>query len=81
MSKIFLAGASTFKSTLMNRASPHYLLDSFYGLKTRTNKVDEYMEWTRTSDDFLLDSGAFTFMNKGGDIKNIDLDEYVQKYL
>jgi hypothetical protein len=81
MPKIFLAGASTFKSTLMNRAAPHYLLDSFYGLKSRTNKVDEYMEWTNTADDFLLDSGAFTFMNKGGDCKNIDLDEYIQKYI
>ena len=81
MPKIFLAGASTFKSTLMNRASPHYLLDSFYGLKTRTNKVDEYMQWTKEANDFLLDSGAFTFMNKGKGCGNINLDEYVQKYI
>ena len=82
MPKIFLAGACTFKSTLMNKAVSHYLLDSFYFLKSRTAKVDEYMQWSTTADDFLLDSGAFTFMNKSNQShKNIDLDDYIQKYI
>lgn len=81
MPKIFLAGASTQKSILMHKETPRNLLDSFYYLKSRTNKVDEYMQWTKEANDFLLDSGAFTFMNKGRGCKNIDLDEYVQKYI
>ncbi len=82
MPKIFLAGACTFKSTLMNKATPHYLLDSFYILNSRAARVDEYMSWTVTGDDFLLDSGAFTFMNKSNqNLKNIDLDDYIRKYI
>jgi hypothetical protein len=81
MPKIFLAAAYTSKTTLMHKATPHNLLDSFYYLKPMTSKVDEYMQWAKGGDDFLLDSGAFTFMNKAKDNKNINLDEYVQKYI
>ena len=77
MPKIFLAAAYTLKSTLMHKATPHYLLDSFYYLKRMTSKVDEYMQWAKGGDDFLLDSRAFTFMNKTKDNKDIDLDEYI----
>lgn len=86
MLKIFLAGAKSFASTLVDRASPYktspyYLLDSFYYLKSKTKKVDEYMEWAGTAKDFLLDSGAFSFMNQSNEGKNIDLDKYVQEYI
>ncbi len=81
MPKIFLAGSCTFKSTLMNKAIPHYLLESFYFLKAETAKVDEYMQWAATANDFLLDSGAFTFMNKNNQNKNMNLDDYIQIYI
>lgn len=81
MPKIFLAGTKGFKSVLVNKASPHYLLESFYYLKSMTDKMGIFVEWLKGGDDFLLDSGAFTFMNARRDNKNIDLDEYVQRYI
>ena len=81
MTKIFLAGGWKSKSALMNKTPPHYLLDTFYYFKSMSSKVSEYIGWVNTSDGFLLDSGAFTFMNKSEGIKNINLDEYIQKYI
>ncbi len=79
--KIFLASTYSVKSVLMNKATPHYLLESFYKLKSMSSVMDEYIEWTATSDGFLLDSGAFTFMNSSRSHKNMNLDDYIQRYI
>lgn len=67
--KIFLAdNYGHFKCILKHTGYdksvlPIYLLQTFYDLKDVNHKQIEKM--LGTCDEFLLDSGAFTFMNSG----------------
>lgn len=70
--KIFLAG--TFgerKHSDIVKTSP-FLLESFYYIK------DWQIDIISNCKDFLLDSGAFTFMSGNG--KNVNLDDYLERY-
>lgn len=67
--KVFLAGQSSY--TELNWSECKYNLESFYYFK------QEQIAWLDRWDDFLLDSGAFTFMNGG---KRGNLDEYLERY-
>lgn len=69
--KIFLAGTGTMKNSPETLKKCKYFLESFISIKPWQ------MEYFQNADDFLLDSGAFTFMN-GGKAKN--LSEYVNRY-
>lgn len=70
--KVFLAGTYSRK-WLLNTHSSKYVLESFYSFeKWQLNYIHE---WSM----FLLDSGAFTFMNSNGE--NIDFDAYLEKYI
>ena len=70
--KVFLASTSD-KSFISNITDSKYILESFY----------YFQEWQilliKKCKMFLLDSGAFTFMNsqKG----KVDFDEYLTKYI
>lgn len=70
--KIFLAGTNTRQSLFENN-KPRYILESFYYIENwQIKKIQEL-------DMFLLDSGAFTFMNAGYGSNNFD--EYLGQYI
>lgn len=71
--KIFLAGAETYQNILDKYAKCNpYILSSFYYIDEKfENRIKNF-------GDFMLDSGAFTFMQKrGGDTK---WEEYIERY-
>ena len=69
--KIYLAGTQGDKGGLTPGSEGLYLLESFEYLN------DEKMK-AYGKHNFLLDSGAFTFMNKKSG--NVDWDEYIDRY-
>ena len=74
--KIYLAGCFT-KETYEYLKQNHnkYLLQTYYDLKSmKKTKVNSLIT---CCDEFLLDSGAFTFMNSG---KKVDWKEYIDSY-
>lgn len=85
MPKIFLAACSHVKTpVLATNIKPHYILESFMDLKGKGKATKDYIQWCLTADDFLLDSGAFAFINKAkkGDIFSIDsINEYTKEYV
>ena len=73
--KVFLAATSSREAMGDELLEIPYLLESFYSLKNektlkRITKHDK--------ENFLLDSGAFTFMSGTG---KADFDEYLTKYI
>lgn len=70
--KIFLAGSASFPSICENKEIP-YLLESFYYFKEW-----QYNYIKTVTKDFLLDSGAFTFMTNSKSY--VEWDEYIEKY-
>lgn len=83
--KIFLAATSHVKSPIVERGlHPHYILESYMDLKSGTKSTDKYIKWCLTADEFLLDSGAFAFMNKASKIKDLTEDnikQYIRNYV
>lgn len=72
--KLCLAGTSgVYESTRPHLMEVPYLLESFYYFSAFQKPL------IKNADLFLLDSGAFTFMN--GAKGKIDWDEYVSKYI
>lgn len=72
--KIYLAGTGGNKvlESVIRKEHP-FILESFYYADEQTEQIIPYCS------DFLLDSGAFTFM-QGSHKKKIDWDEYLEKY-
>lgn len=68
--KIYLAGTSAYKDVPIQESK--YVLESFYYFKDWQKKL--------INKDFMLDSGAFTFMNSARNKSDIDFDNYVEKY-
>lgn len=80
--KIYLAATSHVKTPIVDKLKPHYLLESFMDIKSDTEKTNKYVDWCLKSDGFLLDSGAFAFMNGNMATKNdINIEDYVKKYI
>lgn len=71
--KIFLAGTGLLKKYPDELKKARYILESFYSIQ------DWQIPYCLSARDFLLDSGAFTFMNA----KKVttDLDDYLNKYI
>lgn len=69
--KIYLAGTAPFPE-LTQRFEIPYLLESFYYFK------DWQLQYMRGCKDFLLDSGAFTFMQ--AQKKIVVWEDYVEQY-
>jgi len=75
--KIYLAGTALVKTydrdgkILQQKI---YILESFYYIK------DHMINNIKNHWNFLLDSGAFTFMNKTKSGKDIDWDNYIRRY-
>lgn len=71
--KIFIAGTSKYKE-IVQKNTPKFILESYFYFK----------EWQipliKNSEMFLLDSGAYTFMNSKNH-KNLDFDSYLKRYI
>ena len=74
--RVFLAGVSSRTSYDVINEIP-FVLESFYGLKG--NKTLEFIA-RHDKENFLLDSGAFTFMSNTGK-GNIDWKDYIDRYI
>lgn len=71
--KVFLAGTNTRIDFEEIYTCP-YVLESFISFDKRQKRQIE------NADMFMLDSGAFTFMNRSGNGR-VDFDEYLRKYI
>lgn len=82
--KIFLAAVSHIKSPIVPYCEPHYILESFMDLRAKTKSTEDYMKWCGKAKMFLLDSGAFTFLNKSKKSKTFNkesLATYIDDYI
>ena len=75
--KLFLAGVNAH--TYLNRSKAIYVLESFYYLQKNREKKEFFNNVYPYLEDFLLDSGAFTFMNSPH--KNLSIDDYFKDYI
>jgi hypothetical protein len=78
---IFLAGTFTYFKVI-EKIKPIFILESFFILKKSKKITEKFIEFIHKEigiDNFLLDSGAFTFI---GTLKNekIDFEGYVNEY-
>ena len=75
--KIYLAGSITKQSLeQMKQQKNKYLLQTFYDMRSwKDEKIEEYLS---SCEEFLLDSGAFTFMNSG---KKVNWKKYTDSYI
>lgn len=72
--KLFLAGTCS-RPWLFKENKPPFVLESFYYIQDW--QLNEIKNWEM----FLLDSGAFTFMNSLKDKTKIDFNDYLTKYI
>lgn len=82
--KIFLACVNSIRSTVTPYFKPHYILESFMYLRSKHKSTLNYIDWCLQADEFLLDSGAFTFMNKSKKTSSFTDDalwEYIDSYI
>ena len=75
--KLFLAGLTSYN--FVDRRKVLYGLESFYYIQKGVKKQEFFTNVYPYLEDFLLDSGAFTFMNSPH-IK-ITLDDYLKDYI
>lgn len=76
--KIYLAGSVTKEDEiLLKEYGLKYFLQTFYDLRSfKDEKVQRFLKLP--SEEFLLDSGAFTFMNSG---KEVNWKKYTDEYI
>lgn len=82
--KIFLAAVSQFKKRICPEYEPTFILESYMYLKSKTDTTKAYMDWCSRAEGFLLDSGAFTFMNKtstADEFPREKLKQYIDDYI
>ena len=70
--KIFLAGTDLLKNYPDELKKARFQLASFYSIQ------EWMMPYLNGCNEYLLDSGAFSFMN--GEKGNIDFDQYLERY-
>lgn len=75
--KIYLAGANTKQQMkLLKKYGNEFMLQTFYDIRRMKDDTIKYM--FLSCNEFLLDSGAFTFMNSG---KKVHWKAYVDEYI
>lgn len=82
--KIFLSSIVNVKTTIVPYFKPYYILESFIYLKTKTDKTKDYIKWCLSAKEFLLDSGAFVFINKSKKSSKFSkeaLKKYIDDYI
>lgn len=72
--KIFLAGTHSNEEIIKSTEQIPYVLESFYYIKPWQ------MEYIKNCKMFLLDSGAFSFMNGKGNLSLKEYYDYVYRY-
>lgn len=70
--KVCLAGTSSSNYLLEDIKKSKYLLESYYSIK------DWQVPLIKSSDLFILDSGAFTFMNTG---TKVNFNDFLSRYI
>ena len=88
MTQLYLAGnlsgeAKKLIESMISSADvcPPYMLDSYYYCREDTSFGPVGFKQREQFDGFLLDSGAYTFMdNVSVDTSNIDFEEYTKQY-
>lgn len=77
--RVFLAAPISHLPVFIEN-DPMYVLETFYEIR-KSSKKKELMSYVKSkpTDAFLLDSGAFTFMNASSG-KAVDYDKYVEEY-
>lgn len=78
--KIFLASVVNIKTTIVPHFKPYYILESFIYLKAKSKQMKEYLKWCMSAEEFLLDSGAFAFINKSKKASSFS-EESLKKYI
>ena len=73
--KIFIASLHNYFNCL--ECKPKRLLESFYYIKKES--FMDYVKNNFSSEDFLLDSGAFTFIKQKS--KKINFEQYIEQYI
>lgn len=73
--KIFLAGVSNFYNGYLSKMKdePIYILESFF------YEDEQKAQYIKNAKDFLLDSGAFTFMQSSK--RAVNWEEYLERYI
>lgn len=82
--KIFLAATNRVRTAIIPYHKPHYVLETFMDLRSKGKATLEYIKWCLSAEEFLLDSGAFTFMNKSKKstkFTNEMLRDYIESYI
>ena len=74
--KIFLAALKGYEK---EGVKPKRLLESFFYLRGNKNNYIEFVKQEIKIENFLLDSGAFTFMNSKK--TKIDFETYINEYI
>lgn len=77
--KIFLSSVQHVSTVVPANFEPYYVLESYWYLKSNGKQTKQLMNWFLKAKMFLLDSGAFTFMNCKN--KKTDFDAYVDGYI
>lgn len=88
MVKLHLAGNNSGKALEIidqligsGEAIPPYYLDSYYYCRNDTGFTPTGFKHRSAFKGYMLDSGAFTFINKTkGDVANIDFESYARDY-
>ena len=73
--KICMASVSTLKNNLSVLSKCPYFLESFYYIQ------EWLIPYAKKAELFLLDSGAFTFMNSKTNKDNVDFEQYLDEYI
>ena len=68
--RLYLAGTSSYSWLPLSESK--YILESFY----------YFQDWQKKyiNEDFMLDSGAFTFLSSQAQSQKVNFDEYVERY-
>lgn len=76
--RIFLSGAEAYRYAMddTQKEKAPYLLQTFYDI--RNKKENDIIKMLGSCEEFILDSGAFTFMNTG---KKVHWKTYVDEYI
>ena len=73
--KICMASVSTLRNNLSVLSKCPYFLESFYYIQ------EWLIPYAKKAELFLLDSGAFTFMNSKTNKDNVDFEQYLNEYI
>lgn len=82
--KIFLSSIVNIKTTIVPYFEPYYILESFIYLKAKSKQMKDYLKWCLSAKEFLLDSGAFAFINKSKKTSGFSeesLEKYIDDYI